>query len=325
MKHILMIMMAFTVISGCSSTDTSGRNYRQDMRLFVQEISETAKALDSNFIIIPQNGHELLTGNGEANGTVMTEYLNSLDGIGREDLFYGYLEDDLPTPESETDSMIAFMDLAEDQGVQVLVTDYCWTQTHVDDSYEKNSTRGYISFAASHRELDNIPDYPAFPYHNNNLPVTFLREARNFLYLLNPDTFSGKENFLTALRNTDHDLIIMDLFYQDDTSYNPGEIESLKVKAHGGRRLVIAYMSIGEAENYRYYWKPEWEDSLPQWIKEENQDWPGNFIVRYWEEEWKEIIFKNEDSYLKKIMDAGFDGVYLDIIDAYEYYEDEGN
>ena len=43
--------------------------------------------------------------------------------------------------------------------------------------------------------------------------------------------------------------------------------------------------------------------------------------MAYWQPEWKDIIYGNDDSYLKKILDAGFDGVYLDIIDAYERYE----
>jgi cysteinyl-tRNA synthetase len=53
----------------------------------------------------------------------------------------------------------------------------------------------------------------------------------------------------------------------------------------------------------------------------ENPDWPGNYKVKYWETDWQNIIYKNSDSYLNKILTAGFDGVYLDIIDAFEYYE----
>ena len=55
----------------------------------------------------------------------------------------------------------------------------------------------------------------------------------------------------------------------------------------------------------------------------ENPDWPGNYKVKYWNEEWQGLIYKNQDSYLNKIMAAGFDGVYLDIIDAFEYFEDK--
>lgn len=53
----------------------------------------------------------------------------------------------------------------------------------------------------------------------------------------------------------------------------------------------------------------------------ENPDWPGNYKVKYWNEDWQKLIYKNNDSYLNKISTAGFDGVYLDIIDAFEYFE----
>ena len=41
----------------------------------------------------------------------------------------------------------------------------------------------------------------------------------------------------------------------------------------------------------------------------------------YWNEDWQKIIYKNNDSYLNKILEANFDGVYLDIIDGFEYFE----
>ena len=36
---------------------------------------------------------------------------------------------------------------------------------------------------------------------------------------------------------------------------------------------------------------------------------------------WQAVIFGDNDAYLNRILAAGFDGVYLDIIDAYEYFE----
>jgi len=92
-------------------------------------------------------------------------------------------------------------------------------------------------------------------------------------------------------------------------------------KENGGTRLVIAYMSIGEVENYRYYWNHEWNNNPPSWFAEQNVDEQKSHKVRYWDPNWQEIIFGNDDSYPKKILDAGFDGVYLDIIDAFEYFE----
>jgi len=85
----------------------------------------------------------------------------------------------------------------------------------------------------------------------------------------------------------------------------------------GGRRLVISYLSIGEAESYRFYWKREWDSHKPAWHVAENCAWPRNHMVRFWHKDWKRIIFSGPRSYLKRIIDAGFDGVYLDRVDVY--------
>lgn len=313
------------LLAACSGDDLgldpTQRDYRQDMRSFVQSIATYTRSINPNFVVIPQNGHQLLTQNGDAGGAPTQTYIAAIDGVGREDLFYGYTSDNTATPDAERNAMIAFMDLAESNGIQVLVTDYCWTPSLVDDSYTQNSARGYISFAADHRELDDIPTYPPQPYQVHSGDVTTLSQAKNFLYLLNLGSFANEAAFLNALRATDYDLLIIDLFYDGTEPLTSAEVASLKVKANGGSRRVIAYMSIGEAENYRFYWRPDWRVGSPSWLVQENPNWPGNFKVQYWETGWQSIIFGGEGSYLKRILDAGFDGVYLDIIDAFEYFE----
>lgn len=309
--------------TGCiKHGDEEARDYREDMRTFVQEISSYAKSYKSNFIIVSQNGQELLTENGEEDGAVASAYLAAIDGVGREDLFYGYDEDNVPTPAIERDYMIAFLDVAEDEHVEALVTDYCWTSSYVDDSYTQNETRGYISFAAHHRELDTFPSYPENPHNENSIDISGLADARNFLYLIDPGLYAEKNGFITALTMTNFDLLIIDLFFANE-ALSPQVVSSLKVKNNGASRLVIAYMSIGEAEDYRYYWDTEWQTSPPEWLEEQNPNWPGNYKVRYWHSEWQRIIFGNDSSYCKKTIDAGFDGVYLDIIDAFEYFESQ--
>jgi len=41
--------------------------------------------------------------------------------------------------------------------------------------------------------------------------------------------------------------------------------------------------------------------------------------VQFWNPEWQKIIYGNDDSYMKKILDAGFDGAYLDNVEAYYF------
>ena len=100
------------------------------------------------------------------------------------------------------------------------------------------------------------------------------------------------------------------------------EVAGLKKKASGAKRLVLAYMSIGEAEDYRWYWQKDWDSNSPAWLDKANPEWPGCYKVKYWDPAWQEIVVDGPHSYLEQIVQAGFDGVYLDIIDAFEYFEE---
>jgi cysteinyl-tRNA synthetase len=131
---------------------------------------------------------------------------------------------------------------------------------------------------------------------------------------------------LEAIGKTKFDLVIMD--YSRDGSdarkFTAGEIAALKTSP-GGPKTVLSYMSIGEAEDYRWYWQRSWDKNrdgrpdaaAPDWLGRSNPNWPGNYKVRYWDEDWQQIVY----DYVDKVLAAGYDGVYLDIVDAYQYWE----
>jgi cysteinyl-tRNA synthetase, unknown class len=96
---------------------------------------------------------------------------------------------------------------------------------------------------------------------------------------------------------------------------NRSTVESLKRKPGGGRRQVIGYLSIGEAETWRGYWKNCCAGGKnPGWLTSKTQGWKGNYAVRYWDPGWKAIVSQR----LRGLIDAGFDGVYLDRADTWE-------
>lgn len=101
------------------------------------------------------------------------------------------------------------------------------------------------------------------------------------------------------------------------TIATPSAVQRLKQLPDGRRRLVLAYLSVGEAETYRTYWKDEWNTTPPVWLGKANPDWPGAVGVRFWSDPWKELTYAGSRSLLEKIIDAGFDGVFLDRVDAY--------
>lgn len=318
-KGLWSIAVTLLLIS-CERNDEN-IDYKQEMRDFVTGISEYAKSIQPGFLVIPQNGVELVTRNGLEDGPPHAEYLKAIDGNGQEDLYYGYNKDDRATPDGDNAYLRKYLNTSKAAGNTILVTDYCSTPSKMDDSYNRNRQNGFVSFAADRRELDHIPPYPDPINSQNDMQISSLSEVQNFLYLIDPESFDSKTAFINAVTATNYDLLIMDLFFRDGTAFTQSETEQLREKANGGSRLVVCYMSIGEAEDYRYYWQGDWSKNRPAWIDRENPDWEGNFKVRYWDEAWQNIIFGNGDAYLDRLLNAGFDGVYLDIIDAFQYFE----
>lgn len=143
---------------------------------------------------------------------------------------------------------------------------------------------------------------------------------RTYAYVLQADKLNkNKSRAAAILQNSERDLIIIDPFFTNDLRWSRADIDT--IRSGSANRKVIAYLSIGEAEDYRAYWLREWSDEKrrPAFIEEENPDWKGNFKVKYWAKEWHDIVLKE----LGKIAEAGFDGVFLDIIDGFEYFEND--
>jgi cysteinyl-tRNA synthetase, unknown class len=140
------------------------------------------------------------------------------------------------------------------------------------------------------------------------------RDVRDFVYQLqNID--------LRAVGTSGFDLAVIDYSADgsDDTAFSRQRIDSLR-SAPDGPAAVLSYLSIGEAEDYRFYWQSGWKPGNPSWLGHENPDWAGNYRVAYWDPGWRGVVLR----YLDRILDAGFDGVYCDLVDQYEYFSERG-
>jgi cysteinyl-tRNA synthetase len=133
-----------------------------------------------------------------------------------------------------------------------------------------------------------------------------------------------EEGAVDRLAKTGYDMLIV------EPTFNIKGNEKFDVKAmvkslHDGKpgRIVLAYLNIGEAESNRTYWHDDWHlstdpvtASRPGFLLAPDPDGDAaSFLVRYWRANWKRI-FTNKNGMVNKIMDAGFDGVYLDWVDA---------
>lgn len=146
------------------------------------------------------------------------------------------------------------------------------------------------------------------------------------------------QNIETRLIPDEIDVLVID-HSRDGTSgraFTPADVASLQRRSDGRPRIVLSYLSIGEAESYRAYWQRAWSKQPPAWLGAENPAWKGNYAVQYWLPAWQRLIFNSairsdaladrfwrllagaEKPYLDRILEAGFDGVYLDRVDAFE-------
>ena len=158
---------------------------------------------------------------------------------------------------------------------------------------------------------DPCPAFAQPPDDGEQTPARLLTAAKSWAYQLqkfDPDNLAASS----------YDMLVID--YSRDgkpaRALTPEEVNKIRVKPDGERRIVLAYLSIGEAQTYRYYWKWYWGWVFgvlsPRWLGSENPEWRGNYGVRYWHEGWQKIILGGENGYLERIVKAGFDGVYLD-------------
>lgn len=165
----------------------------------------------------------------------------------------------------------------------------------------------------------------------------------------------GRKAYIENLAASKWDAFYIDAHFNGDP-LTKEEVESLKRKPQGGRRQVIAYLSIGTLELSRWYVDPVmvnqsdktfiqgavengkftparervWDVGVPNWIL-----WPaysGQYADEstplWWHPEWRDIIVRGGSPYknphfdhsrfadgrssIDKIVDMGFDGVYLD-------------
>jgi cysteinyl-tRNA synthetase len=149
-----------------------------------------------------------------------------------------------------------------------------------------------------------------------------------------------------ALAASDYDMLVLEPTRTDWSSEDryfdtEGMVTRLKGTTGGDgvrRKLVIAYIDIGEAEDWRWYWtwSTDWPENeidppadWPDYILARDPDgWTGNYPVAYWDPDWKDIIIYGESqtptadrdyvSVIDEVLRSGFDGIYLDWVEAFE-------
>src|SRR6478735_4125349 len=89
------------------------------------------------------------------------------------------------------------------------------------------------------------------------IPALAASPPESFAYILQADSFAKtKAAAVEKLSACDRDWIVLDATYSNDTTWESADLAA--IRAGKADRKLIAYISIGEAEDYRPYWRKEW-------------------------------------------------------------------
>ena len=180
-----------------------------------------------------------------------------------------------------------------------MVIDYCSNKFSLS-SFNKNQNLSFISLQSNYSAMLN--ELPIKANNENNLNITKLSEARNLLAF-----YSDK---IKKLKKSNYDVIIINPFY-DDTNQTI-DPKPYQIKMNGSRRLIVGYAPIAEVIPEMYFYKQAQLFANPNHINHEF----GSLIVNYWLKGWQNLL----NEYIAKLVYAGYDGVFLDVVDTFCFF-----
>ncbi len=299
---------------------------REEMRRFVQAIGTYARRLKRDFAVVPSGGLDLLVKRDPIDfdkKLPATTYMRSIAGVMQTGLFYGVPEIGKPTEDKRREALLPLAERARENGLPVLVMDYARTAQSIREAQATAAKNNFLFYAAPERglRLNTLAGWPSRPFHENPNPILSLSDVKNFAALRDSSPYGQQDAFALKMHGTNYDLLIVDVFHRLGEPLTKQAVETLKYKKLGAKRLVFAWMNIGTAASYAYYWQPGWQEGAPLWISAPTPADPDRYFVEYWQPEWQRIITGNTDSYLYGLIQQGFDGVILEGLDSYRFFE----
>lgn len=301
---------------------------RQHMRNLIGDISAYARQANPGFVVVTFDGLNLLERVDPVDPTkraAAATYIRAIDGFVAPELNFHPPNErgDIKTDEKVRTEMLRLIDIGQKRNLRVWSIDYAKDPSMASESIRYALSKSFIPFPA----ID--PDYrfaripSGRPVNENPNAITGLNHVRNFLMLTDTAAWDTQEQFALAVANTNYDAIVVDTFHRGRIPLTTRTVDSLKYKKLGTRRLVLAYLDIGHAESHRFYWKPGWREGSPAFIQAPTDKNPDRYTVQFWDPGWRDIILGNPNSYIYGILAQGYDGVVLDGVESFRFFEGE--
>lgn len=237
-------------------------NYRTYMRDIVTDLAIYARQRDPNFIMTTRGGFDLLAWSRRefdldevkrdplakvVSDTIMPVgrpqqlYIQQLNGI----VLNGQFCAPLRVPRDDLEAMTKL-------GLKLLSIEHCKDKAMAAQGLQSAIKAGVVAHTdADQSDLFNtLPKSRPSPENPRNVEV--LANARNMLVMVDSAQFPSRDEWLAALQRTNYDVLVTDAFFKGNQSLTKEEVHSLKFKEIGARRLVLARVNVGYAEDERF-------------------------------------------------------------------------
>ena len=321
----LDIVDGYTVDEVIAAYPGTDAELRQEMIAFVVGISEYAKSQNPDFAIIPQNAVGLLgvTEDGPDSGP-NTAYLNAIDGLGVEDLWFN---DDAISDWTQGD--LDYIALAQAAGKFVLATSYPTAAASQEAFVADAIANGLIPLVAD-RDLTGV-----MAEINAIIETAMADQDINVPWdtgTTPPDTGTDLvvDQFAVQYTNVDaaeiaaspYDLVIVEGKPGDGATADLSDADVAALTAAG--KNVVAYVSVGQSDDARPYWDPAWTvdgtdtgqptEIAPAWLGEQAESYDAA-IVEFWNPAWQALVIDQ----VTELAGRGYTGIFLD--NMLSYYE----
>ncbi|GHU05737.1 alpha-1,4-polygalactosaminidase [Alphaproteobacteria bacterium] len=312
-------------------------NHREIMRGIIQELARYCHAHAPRMAVLVRNAPELaLKGRrewqwqawrnprGEANGSlspmgsINNDYVEAIDGVLIDGMFTGREVYGQPTKQAESAYLLTEAQAVKSLGRPVFSIEYGADGAHKALTAKTAKDEGFLFWFDNEgdKRLGTIP--AKLPDDENPDHIGALSEAKNFLVMSESDGFVSRSAWVKALAETNYDVLIVNPFWNGRDPLNYEDMQALKFKKLGARRMVLAEMSVGRALEGAYYWKEEWKEGNPSWLFAKDPLVGSQWVVEYWSDDWKKIM----GEYVVAAAKLGFDGILLNHADSYILFED---
>ncbi|WP_170284119.1 hypothetical protein [Roseospira marina] len=305
-------------------------NVREELRRVVQELSRYARSRDPGFAVLARNGTPLAfrahreavleAAKAAAAGAGVTDpdspaagvgepaagFLGAVDGIVMDGQFCGE-----PPVSDEDLARLGSLNLV------LISIDHCADLEVVAEARRRAAEAGVMIHADTdpNGRLDTVPE--GHPYGENAENITDPHQARSVLVLNDARGYGESSRLIGALRDTNHDLLILNPFALGSVALGREDVAALRYKKLGARRMVLATFDVGMAHETAYYWSPGWSPGEPRWLQATARGRPGAQFTAFWDPAWKALL----STFFVAVMDLGYDGIVFEGLDSLHRWE----